>query len=40
MSCNYSAYKAAKDAWLSANPNASAKQIEEAFKAIAKRLGL
>jgi len=40
MSCKYSAYKAAKDAWLSANPGATAKQIEAAFQAIAKKLGL
>ena len=40
MNNPYSAYKAAKDAWLLANPRATSKQIEAAFRAIAKRLGL
>jgi hypothetical protein len=40
MNNPYSAYKAAKDAWLLANPGATEKQIEAAFQAIAKRLGL
>ena len=34
------AYEAAKALWLARNPAASAQQIETAFAAIAKRLGL
>lgn len=41
MTClQYSAYKSAKDAWLRANPGATAEQIERAFQAIAERLGI
>ena len=40
MTCLYSAYKSAKDAWLLAHPYATALEIERAFVAIARRLGL
>lgn len=33
-------YSAEKDAWLRANPGATAEQIERAFQAIARRLGI
>ena len=36
----WQAYEAAKALWLARNPAASAQQIETAFAAIAKRLGL
>lgn len=36
----YSAYEAAKQAWLRANSAATSEQIEAAFQAIAKRLGV
>lgn len=40
MNNPYSAYKAAKDAWLLANPGATPEQIEAACRAIAERVGL
>jgi hypothetical protein len=36
----YARYEAAKAAWLAKNPQATSKQIEEAFSFIAKRLGI
>lgn len=37
---SWTAYEAAKAAWLKAHPNATAKQIERAMRAIAQRLGV
>lgn len=37
---NYQRYEAEKAAWLSRHPSASAAEIERAFQAIARRLGL
>jgi len=37
---NYSSYEREKAAWLRANPQATPQQIERAFQAIAKRLGV
>lgn len=36
----YALYMQQKAAWLRANPGATAQQIEDAFKAIAERLGI
>jgi hypothetical protein len=36
----YQQYSADKAAWLAANPSATGQQIEQAFTAIAERLGL
>jgi len=40
MSNIYAQYKTAKDLWLRQHPHATALEIERAFIAIAKRLGL
>jgi hypothetical protein len=36
----YRKYEAEKQAWLRAHPNATPEQIEQAFQAIARRLGI
>lgn len=37
---SYQRYEAAKAAWLRTHPNATADQIERAYRAIARRLGV
>lgn len=37
---SYQRYEAEKAAWLRAHPKATADQIERAFRAIARKLGL